>query len=201
MAQFGLVANSEATLRTLLTGRVETVEPIMPYMRFHTMNHEATEKLVAQWLDALSLLDDDTLVHRVGVLGVLHVQESASWLAERRHQTSHASLCIAIDEVLRKLRDDQCAFCEGDAQIQCPTCGGRGESECRRCDGSASIRVVCPDPDCNAGDTMRSIDSRPCGTCRGKGDIVQRCECDVGWVPCATCDGSMRVFCPICDKG
>jgi len=145
---------------------------------------------------------EDELPFRLGLVSLFRVEHLALWLedAAMGRTTDHVSVRLAAAEALRALILRQCPICRGEGAVRCPECSGSGERPCGTCGGQMLVTVPCTEIECTARQTTRRIDSRRCPTCRGRGAVLQACDCAEasGRVACALCEGRGRIQCVTC---
>ena len=143
----------------------------------------------------------DALPQRVGLSASLRILDARPWLeaAARGASTDHVGVRIASARALRALADATCRLCRGRGTVGCVACESQGDQRCGSCEGRGALKRPCPEPDCNARETTRSIRSRACKTCRGRGEVPRACDCAGGRVPCDLCHGTGRTVCLLCE--
>ncbi|MGM0575621.1 MAG: HEAT repeat domain-containing protein [Myxococcota bacterium] len=200
LRRHGLQPRPEVIRETLRRAGALTLPGLEPWLGLDPHGRLADPQARAVVRETLRGLDDDALVHRVGIVAELDMQEMAGELeaAARGDSTRHVGLRLAAARTLRALRDPACRLCAGRGVVRCEACEGMGEQTCQRCGGRGSLKSPCPEPDCTARQTTRSIGSRACKTCRGRGYVAETCECASGRVTCWLCRGAGRTPCLLC---
>lgn len=196
----GLAPRPDALRRTLVGSTELTLTGLEPWLRLDPrdgLHDESAREVVCELLRGLS---PDALPHRLGLASSLRLDELRPWLATLAGDApqGHVGVRLTAARVLRALDDSTCRMCRGRGTVGCVGCEGDGEQACADCAGRGSVRRGCPDPECDAGATMRRLDRPPCKTCRGRGVITETCGCGSGRVPCHLCHGTGRTVCLVC---
>jgi len=193
----GVPPSPAAARRAIAAAHPDVLAPLVGWLGLgprHALDPAGAEELRA----ALEGLPPDALALRLGVVAVVRAESLAPWVASLLGH-AHAGVRLAAQETTRALANLACHVCGGHGSVRCPACRGSGEQTCARCGGGGLQRTPCPDPDCNASATTRSIHSRACVTCRGRGWVHVACTCGNGAVRCDRCRGAGRFRCPLCD--
>jgi len=199
LEQHGIQPRSSTFTEVLGKAQVTTVSRLEQWLGMGPTRALTDPEACKQLEVLLDAMPDERLAQRVGLIARLRAAPLTDWLKQRAH-SPHFGIRLAAAEALRSMAHLTCHLCEGRGSIGCPGCNGEGEQVCVTCDGSGMARIPCPEPDCNAHETTRAIDSLPCKTCRGRGAIAAPCEsCSAGAVTCSLCHGSGRNRCPLCD--
>ncbi len=200
LARHGLRPRAAAIRGALPLGQTLTVPGVEAWLGTDAHGRLRDPVAVDVLRAELTQSSPDHLTGRIGVVAALRVRALRE-LVDRAAEGvghDHIGLRLAAAETLRQLDDRACLLCAGRGAVRCAACGGDGELECEVCGGDGALERPCPEADCNARALTRAIDSRACKTCRGRGVISERCDCDSGHVPCRLCHGAGRTPCLLC---